>query len=323
MLKYQSIDPIIHSKMRALILLLAVLPLTGCFFRTHEPVKRMSTAHLKDATLEQLVETINNSAAHLQTLNANIDIDTSVGGPKKGKVTDYQEISGYLLIRKPATLRMIGLAPVVRTTLFDMVSNGKSFELSIPPQKKFFVGTNQVGKPSEKPLENLRPQTILDALLLKAIDQNEIAVLEQGTETVKDPKIHKDVEQADYVVVVLRKEDARYFLSRRIVFSRIDLLPHRQFIYGKQGELLTDVFYETFTDFGGGTFLPTSITIDRPVEEYEIVLTVLKSHLNEPLKDEQFVLSQPPGSQLINLDDKNQTTSAENQANKDKAKPNQ
>src|SRR5205085_5319892 len=269
MLKYQSIYPIIH-KMRAAILLLAVLPLAGCFFRTHEPVKRSSTAHLKDATLEQLVETINGSAAHLQTLNATIDIDTSVGGPKKGKVTDYEEIGGYLLIRKPSTLRMIGLVPVVRSTLFDMVSNGKTFELSIPPQKKFFVGTNQVGKPSEKPLENLRPQTILDALLLKAVEQNEIAVLEQSTETVKDPKIHKDVQQADYVVIVLRKEDDRYFLSRRIVFSRIDLLPHRQFIYNKQGELLTDVFYESFTDYGGGTLLPTSITIDSPVEEYEI-----------------------------------------------------
>jgi hypothetical protein len=320
--KYSSIY-LITQKMRFLILLLAVLPLTGCFFRTHTPEKRISTAHLKEATLEELVGTINNSAAHLQTLNATIDIDTSVGGPKKGKVTDYEEIGGYLLIRKPATLRMIGLIPVVRSTLFDMVSNGKSFELSIPPQKKFIVGTNQLGKPSEKPLENLRPQTILDALLLKAIDQNEIAVLEQSTETVKDPKIHKDVEQADYVVIVLRKEDDRYFLSRRIVFSRIDLLPHRQFIYGKQGELLTDVSYESFSDSGGGILLPTSITIERPIEEYEIILTVLKSRLNEPLKDEQFVLNQPPGSQLINLDDKNRATSAENQANKDKPKPDQ
>ncbi|HEV2989621.1 MAG TPA: hypothetical protein VG759_14355 [Candidatus Angelobacter sp.] len=313
---------IIYRRMRCAFLFLALLPLTGCIFRTHDPKVRVSTAVLKKATLEQLVEAINNSAAHLQTLNANIDIDTSVGGPRKGKVTDYQEISGYLLIRKPGMLRMIGLAPVVRSTLFDMVSNGRSFELSIPPQKKFFVGTNQVGSPSDKPLENLRPQTILDALLLKPIDQNEIAVLEQSTETVKDPKIHKDVEQDDYVVIVLHKEDDRFLLSRRIVFSRTDLLPHRQFIYGKDGELITDVFYETFTDFGGGTLLPSSITIDRPKEEYEIVLNVTKSRLNEPLKDEQFVLNQPPGSQLINLDDKNRTTAAENQATKSKPKQN-
>src|SRR5205807_800967 len=266
------------------LLLLALLPLTGCILRHREPVKLFSTAQLKEATLEQLVQTININAARLQTLNTTIDLDTSVGGAKKGQITDYESIGGYLLVRKPDMIRMIGLVPVVRSTLFDMVSNGKTFELSIPPQKKFIIGTNQVGKPSDKPLENLRPQTILDALLLKPVDQDEIAVLEHGTETVKDPKRHKDVEQADYVVNVIRKEDNHYVLSRKIVFSRVDLLPHRQFIYGKQGELLTDASYEAFTDFGDGVSLPSSIKIERPIEEYEIVLTVLKARLNEPLE---------------------------------------
>src|SRR5258708_3414503 len=242
------IYPAIYPKMRVAILLLTLLPLTGCILRHRKADHEVSTAKLKEATLEQLVETINTTSSRLQTLNATVDIETSVGGPKKGKVTDYQQIGGYLLVRKPAMLRMIGQFPVLRTTLFDMGSNGKNFEFSIPPQKKFIVGTNQLGTPSEKPLENLRPQTILDALLIKAVDQDEIAVLEHGTETVKDPKTHKDAEQANYIVIVIRKEDNRYILSRKIVFSRVDLLPHRQFIYGKQGELLTDVFYEMFTD---------------------------------------------------------------------------
>lgn len=320
--KFHFIDPI-PQKVRIVILLLAVVPLTGCFFRHREPIRGVSSAHLQQATLEQLVETINSSAAHLETLNASIDIDASVGGPKKGQITDYQSISGYLLIRKPAMLRMIGLLPVVRSTAFDMVSNGKGFELSIPPQKKFYVGTNQVGTPSLNPLENLRPQTILDALLLRPVDQNEIAVLEQSTEVVKDPKTHKDADQADYVVIVLRKEEDRFLLSRRIVFSRTDLMPHRQYIYDKSGKLLTDVSYESFSDYGGGISLPKTITIERPVEEYEIILTVEKSRLNEPLKDDQFVLNQPAGSQLINLDDKNRTTSAESLVGKDKSKPSQ
>jgi uncharacterized protein YajQ (UPF0234 family) len=32
------------------------------------------------------------------------------------KVTDYQQIRGYILLRKPAMLRMIGLLPIVRNT---------------------------------------------------------------------------------------------------------------------------------------------------------------------------------------------------------------
>jgi outer membrane lipoprotein-sorting protein len=312
----------IHPRIRAVILLFAVLPLTGCFFRTHNPEKRLSTAILKEATLNELVETINSSASRLQTLNTTIDIDTAVGGPKKGKVTEYEEIGGYLLIRKPDMLRMIGKFPVVGNRVFDMVSNGKNFELSIPPQNKFIVGTNQIGRPSDKPVENLRPQHILDALLLRPIDQSEIAVLEQSTETVKDPKTHKDAEQADYVVIVIRKEGNGYFLSRKIVFSRVDLMPHEQLIYDKQGALVTDAHYESFTDFGGGIILPTIVKIERPIEEYEIQLAILKPRLNEPIKDEQFVLPQPPGSQLIDMDRKNGATAENQQSNQERPKPN-
>ncbi|HYX52945.1 MAG TPA: hypothetical protein VE783_05800, partial [Candidatus Limnocylindrales bacterium] len=104
----------------------------------------MSTAPLKEATLQQLIEVVNTSAAHLQTLNATVDIDASSGGERKGKVTDYRQVSGYVLVRKPEMLRMILLAPVVRSRLVDMVSDGKKFELAIttPSQSKIYIGSN-------------------------------------------------------------------------------------------------------------------------------------------------------------------------------------
>lgn len=301
-------------RLRVLFLLAAVLPLSGCLFRSQREVPmRISTAALKDSTLDQLVQTINSSADKLQTLNARVDIDASTGGEKKGKVTDYRQVSGYLLVRKPEMLRMIGLVPVVRNTLFDMASDGTKFQLSIPPLSKFYVGSNGVAsKPSAQPLENLRPQQIFDALLLKKIDpQTELAVMEQNQETVKDPKTHKNAIQPDYAVVVIRKDDKGFYLSRRIVFSRTDLLPHEQYIYNRNGQLATFARYENFGDHGGIMF-PGSIEIQRPIEETAITLTVQKLTLNEPLKDDQFVLVQPPGSKLINLD--SQTTNAGNQS---------
>src|SRR5207245_1938479 len=103
------------------------------------------------------------------------------------------------------------------------------------------------------PLENLRPQHIFDALLLKPIDpQNEIAVLEQSTEEVKDPKTHKSVEQMDYEVIVIRRDaDRHWYLSRTIFFNRADLQPHRQLIYNLQGQVATDAHYENFTEYSG------------------------------------------------------------------------
>ncbi len=103
-------------------------------------------------------------------MQATVDIDTSVGGAQKGTITDYKEISGYVLVRKPAMLRMIGLLPIVRTTAFDMVSDGQDFKLWIPPKNRFVEGRNDVETANPKqPLENLRPQHIYDALLLREI----------------------------------------------------------------------------------------------------------------------------------------------------------
>lgn len=292
----------ISLRMRAAIVLLAMTPLSGCLFRTREVQTRTSSASLRDATLPQLIESINNNAHHFQTLNAQVDIDSSVGGQKKGKITDNPEVAGYLLVRKPDMLRMIGKVPVVRNTAFDMVSDGRSFRLSIPPKNKFLVGSNQISKPSPNPLENIRPQHILDALLLKEIDPvNDVAVLEDGVEIVKDQKTHKDAEQPTYVVIVLSKDDRGFYLARKIVFNRERLEPERQLIYDRLGHLVTDARYSNFNNYNGMQF-PARLDIDRPVEEYAITLNMQKVTLNEPIRDEQFSLTQPPGSQLIDLD---------------------
>jgi outer membrane lipoprotein-sorting protein len=287
-----------------LLLAFAVLALNGCGFRTSHPVKmRTSTAALKDASLDQLVQSINSNAARLSSLKATVDIDSSVLEQKKDKVTDNPQVAGYILMRKPEMLRMIGLVPVVHNRMFDMVSNGKNFELAIPVRNKFIVGSNrQPAKPSPQPMENLRPQHISDALLLKPIDtEKEIVVLEHSTEIVKDPKTHKDAEQAAYTVVVIDKDDAGYFLTRKIVFSRTDLLPHEQYIYDRAGRLVTFARYENFSNYATIMF-PGIVSIQRPIEGYSITLSIVKMDVNVQLTDEQFVLPQPPGSQLINLD---------------------
>jgi hypothetical protein len=288
----------------ALFLVLLLMPLTGCLFRSHRVEHQVSTAQLQTATAQQLIEKINAEATKIHTLNATVDIATSVGGVKKGKVTEYKEIRGYVLVRKPM-LRMIGLLPIVRNRAFDMVSDGSSFKLWIPPKNKFYVGRNDVTHPSSNPMENIRPQVIYDALLLRPIDpQNEIAVLESGTETVIDPKSHKQVDQPDYTLDVIGKADDHWVLRRKLFFSRTDLEVHRQIIYDSNGNVATDVRYGEYKDYGGARF-PSLIQIWRPQEEYSLTLAMVKLTINQPLKDEQFALTQPPGSQLVQLDNPN------------------
>ncbi|MFY9682838.1 MAG: DUF4292 domain-containing protein [Candidatus Sulfotelmatobacter sp.] len=286
----------------ALVLFLAVLPTTGCLFRTRPVEETYSKAILHESSQAALIDGINQQAAKIQSLKATVDIDTSAGGVKKGHVTDYKEIRGYVLARKPAMLHMIGLLPIVRTTAFDMVSNGQDFKLWIPPKNRFVMGRNDVQTHnSGQPLENLRPQDIYDALLIRPIDpEHEIAVLENGEEILHDAKGHR-VLQEDYELVVIRKDEQGWRLARKIVFSRTDLKPHREYIYDKQGNLVTDARYADYKDYDGISF-PSRIEIFRPQEEYDITLNMLKVELNQPLRDDQFALDQPPGAEVVHLD---------------------
>jgi outer membrane lipoprotein-sorting protein len=295
---------LISSARIFLSLCLLLLPLTGCLLRTHKVESRVrSTAPLQEATAQQLIARINTEAEKVKTLNATVDIAASAGGEKKGRVTDYQEIRGYVLLRKPSTLRMIGLYPVVRNMAFDMVSDGGRFRLYIPVKNKFFVGSKDVTTPSKNTLENLRPQHILDAMLVKEIDlQDEIAVVESATELVKDPRSKKDVEQANYILNVVRKRpDGSSVLTRKIYFSRVDLNPTRQVLYGANGNVTTLATYNNFKDQQGVMF-PNIIEIERPQEEYKIQLGLVKLTLNQPLTDQQFTLAQPPNVQTVDLD---------------------
>jgi outer membrane lipoprotein-sorting protein len=262
---------------------------------------KRSPVPLKTATQEELVANINQLAASVQTMNATVDIDTTVGGEKKGKVIEYQQIRGYILAQKPAMLRMIGLLPIVRNRGFDMVSNGDRFNLWIPPKNRFITGKNQLTKISDNPLENLRPQVIYEALLVPAIDtMDEIAVIEEGEQQVVDES-HKTVPQPNYHIVVIRHDAQNaWHLFRKVYFNRADLQVYRQTIYDDKGAIATDVTYSEWQEYNGVQF-PSLIEIERPQEEYSITLKMVKLILNEALKPEQFQLGVPPGATVTEL----------------------
>jgi hypothetical protein len=278
-------------------------------FRTRPVEDRYSKAPLKESTQQGLIDSVNQQAEAIRSLKATVDIDSSVGGMKKGHVTDYKEIRGIVLARQPDALHMIGLMPIVRTTAFDMVSDGQDFKLWIPPRNKFVIGKNDVATPNtDQPMENIRPQNIYEALLIRRIDLNtEIPVLENSYETLHDGKGHR-VLQDVYVLTVIKCEKSctpPYVdpprLERKIIFGRTDLKPHEQIIYSEDGRVATDAKYAEYKDYDGFSF-PSRIEIYRPQEEYDITLNMLKVDINKPLTDDQFVLEQPSGAVVVHLD---------------------
>jgi len=304
--------PMRVSRFLLLSLIASVLACSsGCLFRTRKVRVYTNNAQMLTANLDDLVNRINTEAGKVQSLDATVNIDTTVAGHKKGEVTDFQQISGYVLIRRPDMIRMIGLFPLVRNKAFDMVSNGMEFKLYIPVKNKFYVGHNNVVRPGASTLESLRPQVIYEALLLHPINPDkDITVLEAANPFDYDEKTKQVSQLSTYNVDVIRKDaDGKYYLQRKVIFDRNDLIPDHQVFYDKNGSVVTEAIYSAFKYFND-VRIPTIIEIKRPQEEYDITLAITKVVVNGPLTDDQFALEQPPGSQLVDLDQPNVNAAA-------------
>src|SRR5437868_9433853 len=211
----------IRSAARSLGIAVLVLSISGCLVHTRTLDKRqVNISNLLVADLPQLAERINSEARKIHSLSATVEIATSLGGSKKGKVTDIQQIKGYILEKDPDMLHVIGLLPIVRSRAFDMVSDGKTFKLSIPPMNKFIEGpAGDSPQPSANTLENLRPHVFFDSLLLHEIGPNDVAVLEQSTDVVADSRNKKKSwEVPDYVIDVIQRDGDWWRLERKITF---------------------------------------------------------------------------------------------------------
>jgi outer membrane lipoprotein-sorting protein len=284
------------------ILLLLLPMLSGCFVRTRTVKQAKMPGVVMTATADELVQTINKQCQEIHSLSATVEFQATEGGPRKGKEKTYISFSGYILLRKPESLRVIGLVPVLHTRAFDMASDGNTFKLLIPSRNKVIVGTNTVTKESSNALENMRPNIFFDSLLIDCIKADDLVTLTTDTETVLDTKSKQLVIHPEYDLTVIRKKaNSQELIPQRVVhFSRIDLHTVQEDIYDTKGEIQTTAIYGPLQTFGHQQF-PGTITIKRPLEEYEILITITKLQVNLSLTDDQFELKIPEGTQVVKL----------------------
>ena len=125
----------------------------GCSVSTKTAVKPgEAPAPLQGATKEQLVEKYSQLAKGIRSLNAGVTMKLTAGTAYTGVIEQYHEVKGFILAQKPASIRVIGQAPVIAKNIFDMVSDGQTFEISIPSKHKFVVGPVNVARQSAKPI---------------------------------------------------------------------------------------------------------------------------------------------------------------------------
>ncbi len=254
-----------------------------------------------DATREELLEKYNAMASGVKSVNATVELKPTTGSKYSGVIEEYHEVKAFLLAQRPASIRMIGQAPVIGKTVFDMASDAESFRVSIPSKNKFIVGAITLERTSGKPIENLRPQHLLDALLWSEIRKEEDVLFEEFND-----------EKARYYVLTVLRGGYRREILRKIWFNRADLQVSRLQEFGPKGALVSDVRYSDWEPLtadqeqasataSGITAFPRVIQIERPHDDYRLDLQVTKLMLNEDIPAERFKLEQPAGSELVEV----------------------
>lgn len=285
--------------------LLPVLAMTGCaslLTSHHRLPLPVAPATVQTASADELVATLNDKWAKFESLTATVDLQASHLKTKEGVATDYPTIRAYLLLRKPNALRVRGNAPLIQTLLFDMGSDGKSFTLIVPTQHKAYQGLNASKGTSPNWYENLRPDPFFSAMVVRGLEKDELYSVISESITEEDAADKHLLLRPEYELsIVRRKPDSQELFPVRVIhFHREDLLPYEQDLYDDTGQLSTQVIYGAYQDFDG-TKYPGKITLKRPQDEYQVIMTVERVNSNPTLTDDQFEVKAPPGSTVVAL----------------------
>jgi len=216
---------------------------------------------------------------------------------------DWTSFRGHILMRKPELMRVLGQVPVLGTRMFDMASDGKDFTLFIPSKNKAVKGSNALKKKSANALENMRPGFFFDAMVARGLKPDDLYAVVSDTETVEDTARKHLFIVPEYILSISRSKAGSQQLTpvRVVVFHRDDLMPYQQDLFDSEGNLETEVDYENYQNFNSVRY-PSKITIKRPLEEYQLVLTVESVQENTPLTDDQFQIKIPEGTPIQHLE---------------------
>jgi len=273
----------------AVFLVCLSIALPSCVVRRRLIVRKGSTTQaLLVADEATLLEAVSRQYSAVHDFSATVDMVPALGSAEKSKITEYKDVRAYILFRKPADIRIIGLYPVVRNKAFDMSSDGRRFELYIPSHDAFIEGSNEIVQRSENKLENLRPQHFVDALLVRPVNLAVDKVLLEN---------QTDEAGAFYILHAIHEDNGVLRLDRTIWFNRANLEMSRQMIFDAAGNILTDARYSEWKAFDKVSF-PKHVEINRPQDEYGVVIDIVKLDINKGVTDDKFVLEQPPGTTL-------------------------
>lgn len=195
----------------------------------------------------------------------------------------YRNARGALVARRPDWIRTNLETPGGIAVVYDMVSDGEAFQVHFPWKNEVYEGRNQMTELSENRVENIRPQHILDAIMLQPVDPDSQMLLDVETYGRSGYQVLHEVAPDEHGGLRIR---------RKFWFGRDNLQLSRLMVLDDRTELVTDAWYRSWREDNGLPY-PEFIRIERPQDGYTLQIRIVRPGLNAEVPDSSFELDLP------------------------------
>ena len=244
----------------------------------------------KAPTAKDLLQAYNAQGRAIHSLRASLMLHAEDSAELDGKISHSRPFPAMLSFRLPAAMRLTGAIPFSSRRIFDLTSDGHTFELLVPEGKKtrLIVGEADAPATSANPRENVRPQAILEAIRLLPARISGASVTNPGR---LDLSRTLDVELAASTGPV----------EARLEFDlRSGTISHLS-ISDSHGNTDTEVDYGDWQQEPDGqqrgkvVCFPSRILVTQPKQTRRLQMKFLSIEINRPLPPSQFRFFPPPG----------------------------
>ena len=289
----------LRSHVRTVSFVLFLLSLLGCGSavkkRTQIEVP-VGYQQIREATLEELVQIINDNYARLSNISvSDMEVEFQEGSIEEGYFERYRQARGYLITKRPDSMYVSIQNPLTRSTVITMATDEGNFEIWVPGENKYLMGKTNLKPNDKRPLYNVRPEHLLRALLIEPIPTGDPTILHALEEDL-------DASSKYYVISILEapaEGTQTASLKRRLWVERSQLGLVRQRYYDA-GHLVSTIRYSNLAQVGSN-IVPSGVEVERLEERYTIRLQYQYETVtvDRQLKAGIFQIPFPPGAQRV------------------------
>ena len=280
---------------------LAVLAsLTACVKHTVKVPVSPKIRESRTATLDDLLRRLAGYKDGIRGLSStSLRVTFSAGRLDSGSLKEYRSAPGYVLLRRPDSIRVNIQNPITKTTILELLSGGNDFSVWYPRENKFFTGSNSAG---ELELEGQPGFSARPAHMFEAILPYDMSVDSPGARIAFEEG--QDATTKYYVLSLYQEAGgARLAPVRRLWIDRWDLSVSRLETFSADGAKVSTVQYSSIVETNGFQ-LPLIIRMERPIDGYLLEMRFRDWRVNPEVPESAFVLSPPEGAERVALREK-------------------